>query len=153
MSTTRKRLSLVTLLLVMLMLTWPMVASAKGNTYYEFYFAEKGVDKPCSVYSSKNDNEQRWYLTVYEANPHTNVPSTMSSTNVFLARMNKTGAVVPGTDHHFVSGEHTISNYIKGYPFPYVYLVNTEMTLFLGGRKTNGSTSTTPLIVSGVYCP
>ena len=119
---------------------------------YAFYFAEKGVDKPCTVYSSKNDNEQLWYLTIYKANPNTGVGSTLSSTNIFLARMNKVGNV-SGANHHFVSDEHRISNYIVGYPFQYTYLVDTEMTLYLGGRKTSGSTSTTPLIVSGVYCP
>ena len=124
---------------------WPPQCTA-------FYFAEKGVDKPCTVYSSKNDNEQLWYLTIYKANPNTGVGSTLSSTNIFLARMNKVGNV-SGANHHFVSDEHRISNYIVGYPFQYTYLVDTEMTLYLGGRKTSGSTSTTPLIVSGVYCP
>lgn len=152
MSKSGKKLSFIAVLLVVFMLTLPVVASAKGNTFYDFYFSEKGVDKPCSEFSSKNDNEQNWYLTVYQTNPKTGVRSTMSSNNIFLARMNKVGHV-SGTNHHFVSNEHRISNYISGYPFPYVYFVDTEMTLYLGGRKTEDSTSTTPLIVCGYYCP
>ncbi len=155
MSKTRKSLSLVAILLVMLMLVWPTVASAKGNTFYKFTFTEKGDDQPCEVYSSKNDNVQKWYLSIYRTNPDTGVSSTMSSTNIFLARMNKLGNV-SGTNHHFVSNEHRISNYPASgtsFCFPYVYLVDTEMTLYLGGRKTDDSTSTTPLIVCGKYCP
>jgi lipoprotein len=152
MSNVKRNLAILAVLVVMLTLACPVAVSAKGNTFYSFYFAEKGVDKPCTVYSSKNDNEQQWYLTIYKANPNTGVGSTLSSTNIFLARMNKVGNV-SGANHHFVSDEHRISNYIVGYPFQYTYLVDTEMTLYLGGRKTSGSTSTTPLIVSGVYCP
>lgn len=157
MSKTRKNLSFVAVLLVMLMLVWPMaVSAAQGNTFYKFYFDEKGVDKPCDEFATKRDDEQNWYLSIYRTNPYTGASSTMSSTNVFLARMNKYGDHVSGTNHNFVSAEHTISNYPAAgtsFRFPYVYLVDTEMTLFLGGRKTVGSTSTTPLVVCGKYCP
>lgn len=46
MSNVKRNLAILAVLVVMLTLACPVAVSAKGNTFYSFYFAEKELTSP-----------------------------------------------------------------------------------------------------------
>lgn len=137
------------LLLVMSVL--PVNAFAKGTTPYAYSFSDDQAIMQ-SDYSTKNDTEQYWYVSIHAYNPKYQVNNNVSSTNILGVRMKKLGNI-DGYDHNNI-GSYEIFKGIGNYPkIPYLYYATTDMFLYINRKKDNRSTSSATLYASGNFTP
>lgn len=132
---------------VCLLMTVAVQPAFAANTAYTFAFDSINDIQTNPWSGTKDDNDQYWYMSIDTYNPYYSCYNTLSSANIFGAKIHR----LNGTDN--VGRYTTFSNYVSGYPIAYQSQVSANETMYLKGQKDDASTSSETLYVSGRFCP
>lgn len=137
-----KKIATVIVVLTLIVATLvPISAMAVNHEFYfEFHDLYNQIDP--NRYT-KSDSEQRWYVTAYNMNG-----CNVSTSNVLGVRMHHLESVGAVATYELVTDfRYHVWDYITQVPY------TSSDHYYLGAKKDNTSTSTSPLTAVGVYCP
>ncbi len=118
----------------------PVTALAESPDYFfTFNYSDAGEHREPS--HKKDDTEQCWVIQLYQTGS-----SNMSSSNVFMPKMNREGA-------NNVDIWHTFSNYVKPYRIDYLTVVSELDKMYLSMKRDDRSSGADKLYVTGAYNP
>lgn len=134
-----RAMSVILTLSLLVAMFIPVTAMAASPNYpFEFTFHNLANQETAS--HQKGDAEQNWYVSLYN-----NGANTLSAANILGLRMNRNGSAV--------SGYHTFSRYVSGYPIPYTTRVSASDWMTMGAKKDSSSTTNAALRISGQFNP
>lgn len=118
----------------------PVTAMAASPDYFfTFNYSDAGEHREPS--HPKGDTEQCWVIQLYQTGS-----SNMSSSNVFMPKMNREGA-------NNVDIWHTFSNYVPPYRINYQTVVSEVDQMYLSMKRDDKGSTATRLYVTGAYNP
>lgn len=120
----------------------PIGASAVDHPYNFTFNSVNGTQY--TENHTKSDTEQHWYVST-----HNYAGNTLSSTNVLGVRMHDKNSI------GYISNYHTFSRHTGNVRLDYTTYVSNDNGnyFYMGAKKDNSSTSSTPLVISGNFCP
>lgn len=146
----KKRIRCLCLLVLLVIMTLPVevFATDTGPNNQSFEFTFTNLYNFQTSPTRKLSEEQRWYLSLDAVNRDSGAFNNLSASNIFGCRMNQ-----QNVNYTYISYYHTFSNYVSGYPLEYTKNIPLNTYVYLGVKKDSDSTSSSPLRISGRYCP